>query len=169
MSSHQHLDSIMDEYERLTYEFESQDGYSYQSQIKGVLKGLGFDESMWDMPISILSGGQKTRLSLGRLLLLKPDLLLLDEPTKGIDALSKENLAALIRGLSKHMTIVVASHDLEFVAKISDRVAMIFNGQMESVDTMREFFSQNLFYTTTINKIIRENNPEIVLLEDLGL
>ena len=70
MSSHQHLDSIMDEYERLTYEFESQDGYSYQSQIKGVLKGLGFDESMWDMPISILSGGQKTRLSLGRLLLL---------------------------------------------------------------------------------------------------
>ena len=75
----------------------------------------------------------------------------------------------MIRGLSKHMTIVVASHDLEFVAKISDRVAMIFNGQMESVDTMREFFSQNLFYTTTINKIIRENNPEIVLLEDLGL
>ena len=103
------------------------------------------------------------------MLLTKPQLLLLDEPTKGIDALSKENLAALIRGLSKHMTIVVASHDLEFVAKISDRVAMIFNGQMESVDTMREFFSQNLFYTTTINKIIRENNPEIVLLEDLGL
>ena len=85
MSSHQHLDSIMDEYERLTYEFESQDGYSYQSQIKGVLKGLGFDESMWDMPISILSGGQKTRLSLGRLLLLKPDLLLLDEPTNHLD------------------------------------------------------------------------------------
>ena len=116
-----------------------------------------------------LSGGQKQLVALAKVLLTQPQLLLLDEPTKGIDALSKENLAALIRGLSKHMTIVVASHDLEFVAKISDRVAMIFNGQMESVDTMREFFSQNLFYTTTINKIIRENNPEIVLLEDLGL
>ena len=67
------------------------------------------------------------------------------------------------------MTIVVASHDLEFVAKISDRVAMIFNGQMEAVDKTREFFSHNLFYTTTINKIMRENNPEVILLEDLGL
>ena len=84
-------------------------------------------------------------------------------------ASSKEFLANLIRGLSKHMTIVVASHDLEFVAKISDRVAMIFNGQMESVDSTREFFSHNLFYTTTINKIMRENNPEVILLEDLGL
>ena len=83
------------------------------------------------------------------------DILLLDEPTKGIDASVKEKLAALIVGLSKHMTIVCVSHDLEFAAKISDRVAMIFNGQMESVDTMRNFFSNNLFYTTTINKIMR--------------
>ena len=98
-----------------------------------------------------------------------PELLLLDEPTKGIDAVSKDNLASLIRSLSKHMTIIVVSHDLEFVAKISDRVAMIFNGQMESVDSMRNFFSNNLFYTTTINKIVRNNNSEVVLLEDLGL
>ena len=90
-------------------------------------------------------------------------------PTKGIDAVSKDNLASLIRSLSKHMTIIVVSHDLEFVAKISDRVAMIFNGQMESVDSMRNFFSNNLFYTTTINKIVRNNNSEVVLLEDLGL
>ena len=116
-----------------------------------------------------LSSGQKQLVALAKILLTKPQLLLLDEPTKGIDASSKEFLANLIRGLSKHMTIVVASHDLEFVAKISDRVAMIFNGQMESVDSTREFFSHNLFYTTTINKIMRENNPEVILLEDLGL
>lgn len=132
------------------------------------LNNLGISDLKEKHPFD-LSGGQKQLVALAKVLLTQPQLLLLDEPTKGIDALSKENLAALIRGLSKHMTIVVASHDLEFVAKISDRVAMIFNGQMESVDTMREFFSQNLFYTTTINKIIRENNPEIVLLEDLGL
>lgn len=116
-----------------------------------------------------LSAGQKQLVALTKVLLTKPQLLLLDEPTKGIDATSKDFLANLIRGLSKHMTIVVASHDLEFVAKISDRVAMIFNGQMESVDNMRDFFSHNLFYTTSINKIMRENNPEAVLLEDLGL
>ena len=132
------------------------------------MNNLGISDLKEKHPFD-LSGGQKQLVALAKVLLTQPQLLLLDEPTKGIDALSKENLAALIRGLSKHMTIVVASHDLEFVAKISDRVAMIFNGQMESVDTMREFFSQNLFYTTTINKIIRENNPEIVLLEDLGL
>lgn len=132
------------------------------------LDNLGISDLKEKHPFD-LSGGQKQLVALAKVLLTKPQLLLLDEPTKGIDALSKENLAALIRGLSKHMTIIVASHDLEFVAKISDRVAMIFNGQMESVDTMRKFFSHNLFYTTTINKIIRLNNPEVVLLEDLGL
>ena len=121
-----------------------------------------------DMHPFDLSGGQK-QLALGKVLLTRPQLLLLDEPTKGIDAVSKDNLASLIRSLSKHMTIIVVSHDLEFVAKISDRVAMIFNGQMESVDSMRNFFSNNLFYTTTINKIVRNNNSEVVLLEDLGL
>lgn len=132
------------------------------------LNNLGISDLKEKHPFD-LSGGQKQLVALAKVLLTKPQLLLLDEPTKGIDAFSKEHLAALIRGLSKHMTIVVASHDLEFVAKISDRVAMIFNGQMESVDTMRQFFSNNIFYTTTINKIMRQNNSEVVLLEDLGL
>ena len=114
-----------------------------------------------------LSGGEKQLVALAKILLTKPELLLLDEPTKGIDASTKEKLAALIVGLSKHMTIVCVSHDLEFAAKISDRVAMIFNGQMESVDTMRNFFSNNLFYTTTINKIMRNINKDVVIYEDL--
>ena len=129
---------------------------------------LGLEDKLYNK-VELLSGGQRQALTLLMAVMSNPKLLLLDEPTKGIDASSKEFLANLIRGLSKHMTIVVASHDLEFVAKISDRVAMIFNGQMESVDSTREFFSHNLFYTTTINKIMRENNPEVILLEDLGL
>ncbi|WP_281518216.1 ABC transporter ATP-binding protein [Thomasclavelia cocleata] len=132
------------------------------------LENLGISDLKEKHPFD-LSGGQRQLVALAKVLLTKPQLLLLDEPTKGIDAFSKEHLAALIRGLSKHMTIVVASHDLEFVAKISDRVAMIFNGKMESADTMRQFFSNNIFYTTTINKIMRQNNSEVVLLEDLGL
>lgn len=132
------------------------------------MENLGIS-NLRDMHPFDLSGGQKQLVALGKVLLIRPQLLLLDEPTKGIDAVSKDNLASLIRSLSKHMTILVVSHDLEFVAKISDRVAMIFNGQMESVDSMRNFFSHNLFYTTTINKIVRNNNSEVVLLEDLGL
>ena len=132
------------------------------------LENLGISDLKEKHPFD-LSGGQRQLVALAKVLLTKPQLLLLDEPTKGIDAFSKEHLAALIRGLSKHMTIVVASHDLEFVAKISDRVAMIFNGKMESADTMRQFFSNNIFYTTTINKIMRQNNSEVVLLVDLGL
>ena len=132
------------------------------------LENLGISDLKEKHPFD-LSGGQRQLVALAKVLLTKPQLLLLDEPTKGIDAFSKEHLAALIRGLSKHMTIVVASHDLEFVAKISDRVAMIFNGKMESADRMRQFFSNNIFYTTTINKIMRQNNSEVVLLEDLGL
>ena len=114
-----------------------------------------------------LSGGQRQLVALAKVLLTKPELLLLDEPTKGIDATAKEKLASLIVALSKHMTIVCISHDLEFSAKISDRVAMLFNGQLESIDTMRNFFKDNLFYTTTINKIMRQVNKEAVLLEDL--
>ena len=114
-----------------------------------------------------LSGGQRQLVALAKVLLTKPELLLLDEPTKGIDATAKEKLASLIVALSKHMTIVCISHDLEFSAKISDRVAMLFNGQLKSIDTMRNFFKDNLFYTTTINKIMRQVNKEAVLLEDL--
>ena len=113
MSTSQQLDTIMDEYERLTYEFEHNDGYSYQSQIKGVLKGLGFDESMWEMPISILSGGQKTRIALGRLLLLKPDLLLLDEPTNHLDVESIEWLENYLKNYPH--AIIMVSHDRYFI------------------------------------------------------
>ena len=74
------LESMLQEYSRLNHEFEMADGYSVQSEITGVLKGLGFAEEEFSKSIDALSGGQKTRVSLGKLLLTKPDVLLLDEP-----------------------------------------------------------------------------------------
>ena len=79
------LNQIMAQYDRLMHTYEENDGYSYKSKIRGVLAGLGFTQAQIEMPVANLSGGQKTRLSLGKLLLKEPDLLLLDEPTNHLD------------------------------------------------------------------------------------
>ncbi len=79
------LQEKMDSYARLNHEFELQNGYAYKSEVTGILKGLGFEESEFNKRITTLSGGQKTRISLGKLLLTKPDIILLDEPTNHLD------------------------------------------------------------------------------------
>ena len=79
------LESAMESYSRLTDRFEKANGYAWKSEITGVLKGLGFDESQFATPIHTLSGGQKTRVALSRILLMHPDLILLDEPTNHLD------------------------------------------------------------------------------------
>lgn len=127
MAQTQQLDSIMKEYDQLTYEFEKDGGYTYQSQIKGVLKGLGFKEETWDMNIGILSGGQKTRIALGRLLLLKPKLLLLDEPTNHLDVESIEWLEGYLK--SYPHAIIMVSHDRYFIDQITNHIIEIENGK----------------------------------------
>ena len=79
------LEALMKQYASLTHAFETGDGYLYKSELTGVLKGLGFPESEFDKPVSTLSGGQKTRVALGKLLLQRPDLIILDEPTNHLD------------------------------------------------------------------------------------
>ena len=82
------LEGLMDTYTRLTHSFELSNGYACQSEVTGVLKGLGFSEEDFQKELSTLSGGQKTRVALGRLLLTRPDVLLLDEPTNHLDMAS---------------------------------------------------------------------------------
>lgn len=122
-----HNDDIMKEYDRLSYEFERDGGYTYQSQLKGVLKGLGFDESTWEYQVGILSGGQKTRISLGRLLLLKPSLLLLDEPTNHLDVDSIEWLEGYLK--SYPHAIIIVSHDRYFIDQVSNQILEIEHGK----------------------------------------
>ena len=84
-ASGEELERLMNTYTRLTHEFELENGYAYKSELMGVLKGLGFTEEDFNKQIETLSGGQKTRVALGKLLISKPDILLLDEPTNHLD------------------------------------------------------------------------------------
>ena len=119
------LSDMMEDYASLQHEFEQNDGYSYKSRLKGVLKGLGFGEDEFDRPLSQLSGGQKTRVYLGKLLLSKPDLLLLDEPTNHLDIASIEWLEDFLKTYDG--SVLIISHDRYFLDKIVTKVVEIEN------------------------------------------
>ena len=123
--SGQALADKMEEYAALQHYFEEHDGYSYQSRMKGVLKGLGFTESDWNRPMTQLSGGQKTRVHLGKLLLSKPDVLLLDEPTNHLDIASIEWLEDFLRTYPG--SVLIISHDRYFLDRIVTKVIEIEN------------------------------------------
>lgn len=103
-----------------------------------------------------LSGGEQQKCAIAKCLLTKPKILLMDEPTKGIDAFAKNSLSGIIRGLkARGVTVVIVSHDVEFAGEISDRCAMFFDGEIICEDGAAEFFSGNSYYTTAANRITR--------------
>lgn len=122
------LASRMETYNRLTAAFERENGYAYESEITGVLKGLGFQEDEFSRPVSTLSGGQKTRVSLGKLLLTKPDILLLDEPTNHLDLNSITWLETYL--LNYTGAVLIVSHDRYFLNRIVTKVIEIEAGQV---------------------------------------
>ena len=125
-ASKEELDALMESYTRLTHAFEMENGYACQSEVTGVLKGLGFGEEEFSKPLSTLSGGQKTRAALGRLLLTKPDLLLLDEPTNHLDM---DSIAWLETYLSNYEgAVLIVSHDRYFLDKVVTKVIELENG-----------------------------------------
>ncbi len=113
-------EELLEEYGRLQEQYEHAGGYQYQVDIKRVLLGLGFEQSQWETPLPYLSGGQKTRVLLGRLLLEKPDLLILDEPTNHLDVAAIEWLENILRQWAG--ALILVSHDRYFLDKIINRV-----------------------------------------------
>ncbi len=115
-----------------------------------------------------LSGGEAQRVALAKILLTKPDVLLLDEPTKGIDAHFKKKLAQILIELKKsNVTVIIVSHDVEFCAEYADRCAMFFDGAIVSENTPRKFFSGKSFYTTAANRMSRGIIENAVLADDI--
>ena len=122
------LDSLMNTYTRLSHQFELENGYAYKSEIMGVLKGLGFTEEDFPRQIETLSGGQKTRVALGKLLLSSPDILLLDEPTNHLDMESISWLETYL--LNYPGAVFIVSHDRYFLDKVVTKVVEIETGTM---------------------------------------
>lgn len=124
------LEEAMNTYAKLNHQFELENGYALQSEITGVLKGLGFGEDEFDKTVDTLSGGQKTRVSLGKLLLSKPDILLLDEPTNHLDLTS---IAWLETYLSNYNgAVLVVTHDRYFLDKVVTKIVEISQGLSHS-------------------------------------
>lgn len=117
-----------------------------------------------------LSGGEQQRAALAKVLLTAPDILLLDEPTKGLDAVFQRELAAILRGLAEQgITVLLVSHDLDFCARYAHRCALFFDGSIVTEGTPRAFFSGNSFYTTSANRMARDLLPQAVTAEDVIL
>lgn len=119
------LDTLLDLYTKMNHQFELENGYAYQSEIVGVLKGLGFTEDDFSLPVNTLSGGQKTRVALGKLLLSKPDIILLDEPTNHLDMESIRWLENYLLGYNG--SVIIVAHDRYFLDRIVTKIIEIEN------------------------------------------
>lgn len=129
-ASGEKLELLLKKYANLTHRFEDINGYACKSEITGILKGLGFAEEAFDKKVATLSGGQKTRVALGKLLLQKPDLIMLDEPTNHLDLNSIAWLETYL--LNYKGAVIIVSHDRYFLDKIATKIIEIDNGIVSS-------------------------------------
>ena len=126
-ASGEELNTLLERYHRMQTEFEAKDGYACKSQIMGIINGLGFVGNDVDKSINTLSGGQKTRVALGKLLLLEPDLLILDEPTNHLDLASIQWLETYLSNYKG--SVLIVSHDRYFLDRIADKVVELDHGK----------------------------------------
>ncbi len=140
---------------------------SAKEQINAIASDLGLLHVLHKHPYD-LSGGEQQKAALAKLLLLRPQVMLLDEPTKGLDVYAKADLAVILKKQSQQgKAIVIVTHDIEFAAAYTDRCAMIFNGEITCSDQAKDFFAGNTFYTTAANRMSRGILDNAVTCEDV--
>ena len=138
-----------------------------ESYLQNIINLCDLSELLYMHPYD-LSGGEQQRAALAKVLLKRPRILLLDEPTKGLDALFKKKLAGILLNLKiRGISIIMVSHDIEFCAQYSDNCAFLFDGEIISKDEPRAFFSGNNFYTTSANRIARHIIPNAITTDDV--
>lgn len=168
------LNGIMSRYDQLMHLFESQGGYSYKSKIQGILKGLGFKEEEFSKKIGLLSGGEKTRLCLARLLLKEPDLLLLDEPTNHLDIQALTWLENYLRNYRK--AVLLISHDRYFIDQVVTSILEIEHGRSTLYQGNYQHYAAmkatnrniELKHYLDQQKIIKKQEESIALLKSFG-
>lgn len=147
------------------------DAYPIEMKKKDAVEGivsLTRLEGLLDRHPYDLSGGEQQRLALAKVLLLRPKILLMDEPTKGIDNHYKKELGEILKKLSEHgVTILMISHDVEFCAQYADRTGLFFQGNVVTSEESKKFFAGNNFYTTAANRMARNYFPNAVTVEDV--
>lgn len=164
--NHDELESLMDDYAKMSEQFEEKDGYSFKSLIKGVLKGLGFSESEFNKPINLLSGGQKSRVMLAKLLLEKADMLLLDEPTNHLDIEAISWLEKYIRDFKG--TVLIISHDRYFLDNTVNRIFLMENKNLKSYNgNYTEFMKKRKTELEQKKKQYEEYEKEIKRQEEM--
>ena len=164
MASGDESEETLRRYGELSAKFEGLGGYDTETPINKVANGLSIPPEMRERLFDTLSGGEKTRVNLGRLILEDTDILLLDEPTKGMDGAFKADFGALLRALcAQGAAVCIVSHDVEFCAQYADRCGLLFRGEVVTENAARAFFSGNYFYTTAAARIARTAAPGAVL------
>ncbi|GAA0470688.1 energy-coupling factor transporter ATPase [Alkalibacillus silvisoli] len=157
-------DTLMKEYRMLARHFQIENANEKISQLLNQFQIY----DLKDRHPHDLSGGQLQKAALIGTLLTQPAILLIDEPTKGLDPESKSRLAEVLRTLIKDgLTIVMVTHDVEFAASYSSRSSLLFQGQITTTEDTRKFFKENMYYTTTVNRITRKSNaPSVITIEE---
>lgn len=159
------LDKLMADYDRLSEEFRLLGGFTYEADIKAILNGFQFPESMWQTPIAELSGGQNTRLALARMLLEKPELLVLDEPTNHLDI---KTIAWLENYLANYQgALIIVSHDRYFLDKVATVTLDLNPNSLDRyVGNYSSFMEQKAQKLATEEKLFEKQAKEIAQLED---
>ena len=156
-------EDVSEEYSKLAAYYEANDGYTSEVKIKTVLNGMGFSESDYNREISSFSGGEKTRLAIAKLLLEEPNLLILDEPTVGLDPKQMVEIRTLIKKLGKNHTVILSSHILSEIQAVCDRVVIINKGEIAADDTAGNLSKK---ISTDHRLILRiEGNKDEILYE----
>ncbi|WP_420809822.1 ABC transporter ATP-binding protein [Enterococcus ureasiticus] len=159
-------DSVTDDYNNYL-DSKKMDEQEKCNRIENVVTLLDLNEVIRQHPLD-LSGGECQRAALGKLLLMEPKVLLLDEPTKGIDNYGKKQLIRILKQLSKQgKTILVVTHDLDFAAELSDRCGLFFQNNLLTTAKPTQFFSHHTFYTTAASRISRELFSNLVTTDEV--